>query len=130
MSVTYTIKLGDYLAGIAKAFGYTDPDGIWNSPENTALKQLRKNGNILLAGDQLVIPDLKAGEIACNTDKQHTFVLARKPLFLRITLRQAFAQPLAGIRCDMSIDSNSAVVTSSPSGQVERSCPPTAKTAH
>ena len=41
---------------------------LWNLPENAALKTLRKNQNVLMAGDTLHIPDLTVKQETRPTD--------------------------------------------------------------
>jgi len=52
----YIICQGDYLLKLAYKFDF-DPDGVWNDPSNADLRQLRPDPNMLLATDQLNIPD-------------------------------------------------------------------------
>jgi hypothetical protein len=52
----YVIRQGDYLAKLASKFGF-DADAVWTDDKNTALKELRKDPNILFPGDVLYIPD-------------------------------------------------------------------------
>src|SRR5437868_6079112 len=54
----YVVKSGEYLEKIAHARGF-DPDACWNDPKNKDLKDLRKDPNILCAGDVLYVPEPK-----------------------------------------------------------------------
>lgn len=54
--VPYVIRQGDYLAKLAFRFGF-DADEVWDHPENAALKDLRRDPNILCPGDILRIPE-------------------------------------------------------------------------
>ena len=62
MAVTHVVAQGEYLSLIAARFGFRDPRVIWNHPDNAALRERRKNPNVLFPGDVLTIPERKAGE--------------------------------------------------------------------
>jgi len=51
----YVVRQGDYLAKLAFVRGF-DADEVWNDPKNQALRDLRKNPNILHPGDVLYLP--------------------------------------------------------------------------
>jgi hypothetical protein len=48
MAESYTVRQGDHLSKIAKAFGFSDYHTIWDHPNNGDLKQKRQNPNVLL----------------------------------------------------------------------------------
>ncbi len=52
----HIVKQGEYLLKIAHEFDF-DAVTVWNDAANEELRTLRKNPNILLAGDKLYIPD-------------------------------------------------------------------------
>lgn len=52
----YVVKQGDFLAKIAFKMGF-DADEVWNDDKNADLKAKRKDGDILLPGDVLYVPD-------------------------------------------------------------------------
>jgi peptidoglycan hydrolase-like protein with peptidoglycan-binding domain len=47
---------------------------VWNHPENSAVKDLRKQPNILRKGDQVYIPDIDPGQAGRPTYARHTFI--------------------------------------------------------
>jgi type VI secretion system secreted protein VgrG len=51
----YVVRQGDYLAGLAARFGF-DPEAVWSSPSNAALRAQRRTGEVLLPGDVLHLP--------------------------------------------------------------------------
>jgi hypothetical protein len=75
----YVIRQGDYLLSLAHQFGF-DADTIWNDPANDALRKLRPNPNILLAGDQLYIPDqVDKKPVTLVTGQTNSFVSPDPP---------------------------------------------------
>ena len=57
MGKNHYVEQGEYLAQIARSYGFVDYNTIWDAPENQGLKDKRKNPNILFPGDKLFIPD-------------------------------------------------------------------------
>ena len=83
MSKTITVKQGDCFINLSRQEGFFW-DTIWNHPENRALRQLRKNLNIIKEGDEVFIPDRETKEVPRPTEHRHFFV--RKGLAVRFTL--------------------------------------------
>lgn len=96
MASDYTIKQGDYLAKIAKEHGFPDWRPIWDHASNTALRDKRKDPNILLPGDQLHIPDRETKDVSAATDMRHRYVVKRPPLQLILRLDEMFRRRLSG----------------------------------
>jgi hypothetical protein len=94
MGTQYVVKAGDCLSSIAFAHGLFW-DTVWNHPDNGELKKLRKDPNVLLAGDVVFIPDRQPKEVAVATGKQHNFVVRSNPtkLLLRIMESKPDAPP-------------------------------------
>jgi Putative peptidoglycan binding domain len=83
MPINYTVQQGDCISSIAFQFGFF-PDTIWQNPANADLKQLRKDPNILFAGDVVVVPDKILREECCATDASHKFVMKGVPAVFRL----------------------------------------------
>src|SRR3979490_2695044 len=73
MASNYKIKQGEHVSRIAKQFGFADYRTIWDHPNNAALKDLRKNPNVLAPGDQLFIPDKQLRKESRPTGATHRF---------------------------------------------------------
>lgn len=54
----YVVRQGDYVQKLAFAHGF-DEDKVWNDPKNAALKDQRKDPNLLLPGDVIHFPRAK-----------------------------------------------------------------------
>ena len=83
MSTNYTVREGDCMDSIACSHGFF-PDTIWAHPDNSELKRLRKDANILQPGDVVVIPDLEEGEETGATEEKHRFRRKGVPAKLRL----------------------------------------------
>jgi len=120
----YTVRQGDHLSKIAKAFGILDYRKIWNDPNNADLKQQRQNPNVLLPGDSLFIPDLKTGTESVSTDQKHTFVVKKPDLKLRLILEDQYAEPLANASCVLALGYDSRDVQTDGNGSIEQDLQP------
>ena len=104
--ISYTVIQGDYLSKIARSHGFTNYRSIWNAPENKALKEKRKNPNILYPGDKLFIPDKEIREESRATEKKHKFELQGDKLMLRIQLLDFKNKPVEGHECTLIVEGN------------------------
>ncbi len=83
----YTIKQGDCVSSLAAAYAIPWKK-IWNHPNNSDLKKLRKDPNILYPGDVLFIPEKENKEESCVTDQRHRFRKKGTPVHLRLRIRR------------------------------------------
>ncbi len=83
MPIKHIIEAGDSVTSLADQFGHF-VDTIWNDPANAALKQKRKNMDILLIGDVLVIPDKRLKELSKPAEKKHGFRRKGVPAIFRM----------------------------------------------
>ena len=129
MAETYTVKQGDYLAKIAAEFGFTNPKAIWDDPQNAKLKELRKNPNVLLPGDQLFIPDKKEKQESAGTEQKVRFELKRPKLVLRLVLQDAYNKPIANADCELTVEGETFTLKSDGTGKIEQEIPAKSQSA-
>jgi len=96
MGKEHIVAEHEHLAGIAAQHGFSSIDSIWHHPENAKLQALRKNPNILFAGDRLFIPDRETKEVPKETDARHRFVAASARLELHVKVHDQGFQPIHG----------------------------------
>jgi hypothetical protein len=91
MGNRHVVKAGDCLISIAAAHGFADPRGIYDAPENAALRKTRPNPNVLVPGDVIVVPDKIPATFTVQTGQAHRFVVKRPKarLLLRLECNQA-----------------------------------------
>jgi hypothetical protein len=85
MGTDYEIQQGDCLASIARHSGLLW-ETIWNRPENSDLRTLRVDPNILFPGDILFIPDKDPQPVSGSTDARHSFRLKLAPASFHVRL--------------------------------------------
>ncbi len=72
MPFKHIVKQGECISSISFQYGFF-PDTIWNLPDNSGLKNKRKDPNILMAGDTVVIPDKRQKKENLEYGKRNSF---------------------------------------------------------
>lgn len=85
MGKYYKVQPGDCLSRIAHGNGLTW-QVLWDDPENSALREKRKNPNILYPGDIVYIPDLRPNHQDSSSELRHRFRLKHAPAKMKIQL--------------------------------------------
>lgn len=83
--MNHTVVEGDSIPSLAAAAGLF-PDTVWNHPANAALKEKRKNMNVLFPGDVVFIPEKRRKQVAAAMDQKHKFRRKGVPVRFRIQL--------------------------------------------
>ena len=73
------------MASIAAAYGFFWQT-LWALPDNATLRELRCNPNVLLQGDEVVIPEAQPRFERCATGRKHVFRRKGVPSKLRLRL--------------------------------------------
>jgi hypothetical protein len=130
MSHEYVIKRGEHLAKIATDHGLSSYRAtIWDAPQNAALKQKRKNPHVLNPGDSVHIPDRQIQQFSAATEVRHRFRVKRERLWLRVALEDFLGKPLAGAKCELTLDGKPIELVADGGGRIETEIPPTAQDA-
>lgn len=103
MATTYEVRQGDCISSIAAEFGLK-PETIWDYGENADLKKNRKDPNILLEGDIVVVPDKRERHETRAVDARHRFVRKGWPEHLRIVLLDHHDEPRRNCPYVLTID--------------------------
>lgn len=85
MTKKHTVRPGDCVSSIAFNHGLFW-ETVWNHSGNRDLVELRQDPNVLLEGDEVVIPDLTRREEDASTEKRHRFRRKGVPARLRLRL--------------------------------------------
>src|SRR5918912_2313554 len=79
------VGAGESTSSLAKKTGHFW-SYLWNHPENSQLKQLRKDPNVLFAEDEIFIPEVEPKEFPKPTDQKHRFKRKGEPCKIKIQL--------------------------------------------
>lgn len=120
MGKNHFVAQGEFLAKIARTYGFADYTTIWNAPENKELKEQRKNPNILFPGDKVFIPDKETKEESRSTEQKHKFELQGEPIQLRIVLMGLKKKPLEGHECTLIVEDDSEDITTQSDGLLKK----------
>ena len=126
MPTQHTVQQGDCISSIAAQYGLPWRK-IWNDPANSALKQTRKDPNVLFPGDALTVPDKEIKEEGRPVDSRHVFKLKDPPTRIKIRLLLDDA-PRANLHYDLVVDSRTIKGTTDGGGFLEAIIPPSAAT--
>lgn len=100
----HIVKQGEYLAKIAKNYGFNNWRTIYDHPDNIEFREKRPNPNIIYPGDKIVIPDKMVKEESEKTEQRHKFHFKVERLWLRIVVKDLDDQPLANIAYKLVVD--------------------------
>lgn len=98
---------------------------IWEHPENAELRALRKEPNILMEGDDVVIPEKEDGEESGATEQKHRFRKKNTPAMLRLRILRA-GKAVADTKYTLIIDGEMRTGTTTGQGDIEETIPPNA----
>jgi hypothetical protein len=123
---SYVVNDGDCLSSIAEQFGFLWQT-IWDA--NPELKELRKNPNVLYAGDVVKIPSKGEKSHSRPTDNTHKFVMKGIPAKFRLIVEQHNV-PLANRRYVLRIDDKVFKGQTDGTGLIEVSISPSAQSGY
>ena len=103
---------------------------IWEHEKNAELRAKRTNPNILMAGDQVFIPEMQVKEESATTGSQHIFRLKGVPARLNLRLTDGQRRPRAGLRYSLKVDGTGFTGTTGDNGELSHAIPPHARKAH
>ena len=120
----HTVIRGDCISSIATNAGLTWQQ-VWDDPENAKLRELRKDPNILAAGDVVFVPDKKLRTVSGGTNTRHRFVKRGVPAMFRIQLFDG-VEPRKNQSYVLNIDGKEYKGTTNGEGVLEQPISPTA----
>ena len=103
MAEEHTVMQGDCFSSIAKEYGFLEQT-LWNHPANAALKQKRRNPNVLLPGDMVIIPDRESGTEQASTEQKHIYKTKGEKTELQLQLLIE-DEPLANAKYCLTVGS-------------------------
>lgn len=70
----HKVVQGDSLSSIAKRYGFSSIDEIYNHSSNSDFKALRTNPDIIHVGDEIFIPEINPAKYQAELNKKMTFI--------------------------------------------------------
>ncbi|BBO88744.1 PGRP and LysM peptidoglycan-binding domain-containing protein [Desulfosarcina ovata] len=136
MAPVYKVKQGDCISSIALHFGHFW-ETLWNEPDNTGLWEFRKDPNVLMAGDEVMVPEIRPKAETGATEVCHRFRKKGVPakLRLRVLMEDPFEEqedkeePKSRANQEYVLDLDGAIYrgTTDDDGIIEVAIPPNAR---
>jgi N-acetylmuramoyl-L-alanine amidase len=123
----YRVKQGDCISSIADENGLFW-ESIWQHAENSGLRDLRGDPNVLVAGDKVFIPDKVTKEESCAVDQSHKFTKLGVPAKLNLQILDNH-QVQANEPFELMVDGVTYTGTTDGDGRLEQSIGPSAQNA-
>ena len=123
----YTVKQGDCISSIAEKYGLFW-EQVWDHPDNSQLKEKRKDPNVLNPGDKVFVPDKEEKEASGATEQRHKFRKKGVPAKLHLQVLRD-DEPRANESYTLTVDGNLYSGTTDADGRLEQTVPPGAKNA-
>ncbi len=90
--IKHTVKQGECMESIAWKYGHFW-QYLWSHPNNAALKQKRKEPNLLYPGDVVSVPDIRVDSVTRSTAKTHEFKIKGVPSKLHVIVKDHEGKP-------------------------------------
>jgi len=119
---THTVQRGDCISSIAEREGFFWKT-IWD--QNSRLKSRRQNPNVLMPGDEVLIPEKRTKLHDGATEQRHRFVKKGTPAKLRLILERD-DRPIQNARYVLTVDGRIIEGTTDDRGFLEVSINPAA----
>jgi len=125
-TVIHVVEQGEYMAKIAKRYGFVDWRTIWQHPQNSALRSRRPNPNVLHPGDEVFVPERELKDVSRSTDQRHRFQVKRPKLRLALVLDQIYKERLASVECVLRVAGRDVTQPTDGAGKIVLDIPPDA----
>jgi hypothetical protein len=121
----YVVKQGDCIESIAFNSGHFWKT-LWDHPDNQQLRAVRKNPNVLLAGDKVLVPDIRIKQETGATQQRYRFRRKGVPAKLVMIFKDENDQPRADVPYVLEIDGTMSSGQTDAQGAIKVSIPPNA----
>lgn len=125
----HKVRKGDCVASIAAEYGFADWRAVWNHPGNADLRARRKSPNVLLEGDDVVLPEPRKVMATVPAGKDHRFVLRLPRARLRLELHDRRGRALASRRFELTVGGETLSGTTDDAGRIDEPIPARAQEA-
>lgn len=127
MADTRKVRPGESLLELAYSGGFDSWKTVWNHEANAELRQLRKDPQVLLPGDELAVPQRNVvPKEACPVDKVHRFRLVRPRAWVNLRMVDGDGEPLSNKRFELRLERQTHDGTTDDDGLLSVEIPPDA----
>ncbi len=105
MAKKHEVRQGESLLQLAYEGGFDSWKRVWDDPANAELRERRKDPQVLLPGDEVMLPPKTVEpRESCPVDKVHRFRLTRPRAWLNLRMLDDEGEPLAGADFELTVD--------------------------
>lgn len=97
----HTVKAGDCFSSIARVNGYHDYRTLYAHDDNTAIRMVRPNPNMLVPGDVVEVPAKRIKRVPLKLDGTTVLLIKRCKTHLKLHVTTAERQPYAVRTCTL-----------------------------
>ena len=127
MAKTHEIKPGESLLELAYEGGFDSWKKVWDDPANAELRERRKDPQVLLPGDAVIVPDKKTDpKESCPVDKVHRFRVVRPRAWVNLRMLDGEGEPIVGARFALRTDGETHEGTTDANGMLSAEIRPNA----
>ncbi len=100
----HVVRAGEWFQNVALSYGYVEWKELWYHQDNSALANSRKYPEMLVPGDEIVIPERSLREEPAETEQRHTFQVgcAKDDLLIRLLDDENY--PIAGVTYELKLN--------------------------
>jgi peptidoglycan hydrolase-like protein with peptidoglycan-binding domain len=125
----YTVNRGECFSAIVHRFGFSDPQKVWDLPQNKELRDKRKTFNVLHPGDVIFIPQREDKKEPLTPGKKQNIQVSVPKKKLHLVLLDAQGKPVADTDYELKLGSQTLKGKTDGKGTVDQSIPATVTTA-
>jgi N-acetylmuramoyl-L-alanine amidase len=81
----HIVRQGDSIISLSKRYGIP-VDKILNHPDNSSLRERKRNASILFPGDRITVPDRELKEEEGATEQRHRFQCSTRTTWLKLRI--------------------------------------------
>lgn len=115
---SHVVKAGEGLSQIAEQHGFLWRT-LWEHPDNDELRELRERPEVLLPGDRVTIPALRARDATIATGQRHTFRRKGVPAKVIVNVLDPRGRPLEDKRYEIEMGAQRVTGHTGKGGRVE-----------
>jgi len=129
MAIEYICKDQDCIASIAAAHGFPSSESVWEAPDNSELRNTRKNPAVLSAGDTVRLPEASPRSFTVARGKVLRVVARSPPVRPRVKLSAAWGAPDKTVDAKIRFDEGEDVACKIENGLLDVKMPAATMTA-
>jgi hypothetical protein len=123
MSKIHRVRQGEYLALIARNYGISSWQKIYNHPDNAAFKEKRPEPDLIYPDDEIVIPEIERRVEQCEVEARHIFKRVSETFQLHVRIEDYAGAAIPTTKYTLEFRDTKLEGTTSDVGVIDRQIP-------